>query len=411
MKMAAVIGLRGMQTDDNFELATNVTDAGEFNDIVCTTNGRRYCLKLEHTENPENDKFKPQQMFKLLHECFESYYNIQDRDKSEFLIYTNKRLGSTLSKHKLNMVVIDTVEKIFKTSDNGKIFNFTRCKNEKIDVYSGVEKYVKVNKGFRKLSASEKKCKVSMVTEFLEKLIMVTGQNGEVEELDDVIIKEIKEQDAIKVGDEMYKRELHPFKDYLQTWWWWNRNEKITTQILKTWLQEAKTACCSSLVSSLFDSCKTNLAETGDKFTDNEISILQAELYNKNAVHLTSDALTLCSKLLLDCLPQSKCNFVTFASLQSNINMLLHAWLGGHWEWLIVYCDSTVQQSDISDTCLKMSEDIKHDLSSKRVIILTEYSVQQITGFFPIDHRFNSEPRSDESDAMGLDKKMSNLKL
>ena len=71
---------------------------------------------------------------------------------------------------------------------------------------------------------------------------------------------------------------------------------------------------------------------------------------------MTSDALTLCSMLLLDCLDISKCIFVTFESLQSNKNMLLHACLGGNWEWLIVFCDSTVLQIDISDTCLDISE-------------------------------------------------------
>ena len=48
--MAADIGLRGMVKGDNFELATNVTNAGNFDDIVYTTNGRRYYLQLNTTK-------------------------------------------------------------------------------------------------------------------------------------------------------------------------------------------------------------------------------------------------------------------------------------------------------------------------------------------------------------------------
>jgi len=106
---------------------------------------------------------------------------------------------------------------------------------------------------------------------------------------------------------------------------------------------------------------------------------------------MTSDALTLCSILLLDCLPQSKCIFVTFESLQSNKNMLLHAWLGGHWEWLIVFCDSAVLQTDISDTCPEIFEFIKRGPSNKRAIIPTACSVQQISEFVCIEYTLNFE--------------------
>jgi len=142
------------------------------------------------------------------------------------------------------------------------------------------------------------------------------------------------------------------------------------------------------------------------KFSNSEISRLQAELSNNPAVHLRSDTLTLCSVLLLDCLDTSKCIFVTFESLQSNKNMLLHAWLGGNWEWLTVFCDSTVRQSDISDTCLQISEIIKSNHSNKRVIILTSNSVQQISNFDPIEYKFNFEHLSDVSQEIVLDKKI-----
>ncbi|GFG37966.1 hypothetical protein Cfor_11169 [Coptotermes formosanus] len=402
--MAAIIGLRGMQRGDDFELATNVKDAGNFDDLVYTTNGRRYCLQLKHTTTPDTNKLEPKDLIKLLHKSFESYYSIQDKDKSEFIIYTNKRLGQTLLGHKSKKAEDDRVKEVFKTSDEGEIRILISDKSTKLDVYSRVENLLKKSKGFDKLSASEQKSKLEMLTEFLNKLVMVTGQKAECE-LDDVIIEEIRKQDAVKDVPEMHERELLYLKSPLESWWR-KRNKQITPEVLRNWLQKAKTACYTSLVRSLFESCTKNLARTGIKFSDSETSRLQAELPNKPAVHLRTDALTLCSILLLDCLDTSKCIFVTLESLQSNKNMLLYAWLGGRWEWLIVSCDSTVQQSDISDTCLKISEISKRDPSDKRVIILTEQSVQQVRGFVPVEHVFSFEQLSKESQEMVLDKKI-----
>jgi len=124
--------------------------------------------------------------------------------------------------------------------------------------------------------------------------------------------------------------------------------------MFKEWLQRAKSEYYNPAVKSLRKSCTKKLDKTGIHFSVSKVSGLQAELSNKRAVHLRSNTLTLCSKLLLDCLDRSKCIFVTFELLQSNLNMLLHAWLGGHWQWLTVFCDSAVQQSDISDTCKKI---------------------------------------------------------
>ncbi|GFG38704.1 hypothetical protein Cfor_00322 [Coptotermes formosanus] len=404
IKMAAVIGLRGMQMGDNFELATNVKDAGNFDDLVYTTNGRRYCLQLKHTENPSAYKLEPSELAKLLHQCFKKYLNIQDRDKSKFIIFTNKRLGPKLSDHNRQKASDGTVEKVFETCDKGEIFNFIRDNNTDIDVYTRVEKLLKESTEFCNLRSSEQKAKLNMITEFLNKLIMVTGQKGEAQ-LDDVIIEEIRKYDAVKDVPEMHETELPHFKKLLKSWWR-NRKQKMTPEILKNWLQQAKDACCKSLVRSLFESCTKNLARTGIKFSDSEISRLQDELSNKAAVHLKSDALNLCSILLLDCLDTSKCIFLNFESLQSHKNMLLHAWLGGHWEWLIVSCDSAVLQRGISDTCINISEISKPQLSNKRVIILTEYSVQQVRGFLPVYHEFSFEQLSKQSQEMVLEKKI-----
>jgi hypothetical protein len=187
--------------------------------------------------------------------------------------------------------------------------------------------------------------------------------------------------------------------------WWRNRYENITLENLRNRLQEASTKGFSSIVRSLFNSCTKKLVRTGVKFSDIEVSRLQAELSDKPAVHLRSDALTPCSILLLDCLETSKCIFVTFESLLSNTNVLLQAWLGGHWEWRIVFRDSTDLQSDISEMCREIFGLIKRAPSSKRAIILSSCSVQQISDFVYIEHILNSEQLSDVSQAIVLDMK------
>jgi hypothetical protein len=82
IKMAAVIGLRGLDGGGSFELDTNVPDAGNFDDLVYEEDGRRYYLQLKHTENPDEYPLQPTELVELLHKCFESYYKIKDKDKS-----------------------------------------------------------------------------------------------------------------------------------------------------------------------------------------------------------------------------------------------------------------------------------------------------------------------------------------
>ena len=184
------------------------------------------------------------------------------------------------------------------------------------------------------------------------------------------------------------------------------QKRKNAPETLRNWLQEAKTAACAPVVTSLFKNCTKKLVGTGIKFSDSEISRLQAGLSDNRAVHLRSDALTLFSILLLDCLDTSKCIFVTLESLQSDKNKLLYAWRGGHWEWLTVFCDSTLQESVISSTFHEIYEIINRDSSCKQVIIMTECSVQQISGFVPIEHEFRFEQLSNKSQEIVLDKKV-----
>jgi len=401
--MAAVIGLRGLQRGESFELSSNRDDAGNFDDIVYKAGGRRYFLQLKHADNPDKNKMTEQGLVKLLQKCCKSYCyinhgeNFKDIpvDRSEFIIYTNKELEPKLRRHKKRQREVDI---FFKTSEKGEIFSFLQDKDRENDVYTLLENEMNQNKEFRNSSNGD------IVREFLNKLIIATGQKGQ-RELDEVIDEEMRKHDVARVDDELYKTELLEFKTQVEIWCR-NKNEKMTATVFRNWLQVAKTKACVSIIKSLFKSSTKKPVGTKMKFSDSEVSRLQVELSAKRAVHLRSDALTLCSILLLNSLDLSKCIFVTFDSLQCNTNMLLHAWLGGDWEWLIVFCDSTVQQSDISDTCINISESITHDHSTKRVIILTAYSVQQITGFHPVEHKFKFEQLSQKSQEIVLDKQI-----
>ena len=336
IKMAAIIGLRGMERGGNFEMSTNVTGSGNF-DIIYTTQGRQYFLQLKYADNPGTNKLLRAELKPLLNTCFMTYTSMADIDKWEFIIYTNQHLVSRLLKCTTEESDADT---IFKTSDKGKIFKFPPDDDKKNDVYTLLEESMTKSKEYKTLSDQEKESQHKRIREFLNKLIIISGQK-DLWELDDLIGEEIRKQDAVQVGCKKYRFILHHFKMPLENWWRSKKRENITPEMLKNWLQRAKTEAWSSNVSELFETCTKKLFKTGIKFSDSKVSQLQAELSDKPAVHLRSDALTLCSILLLDCLDTSKCIFVTFELLQSNKNMLLHAWLGGHWDWLIVFCDST----------------------------------------------------------------------
>ena len=401
IKMVAVIGLRGLQRGDAFELFCNREDAGNFDDIVYSAGGRRFFVQLKHADSPEKKKLTKGDLVTLLKKCFKSYCDIKHGDnfrdipldKSQFIIYTNKELTPALLKHKRRQSKVDI---FFKTCEKGEIFSFSPDENKQIDVYTLLENEVEKGQEF------PGSCDRETVSEFLNKLIMVTGQKGQ-RELDAVIDEEIRIHDVARVDNEVYKTELLEFKTQVEIWCR-GKNEKMTEIEFRNWLQEATTKACASVVRSLFKSCTKKLVGTDMRFSDSEVARLQAKISNNNAGHLRSDALTLCSILLLDCLYTSKCIFLTFESLQNNKNILLYAWLGGHWEWLIVFCNPTVPQTDISETCLTVSGIIKHAPSTKRVIILTVCSVQQISSFVPIPQEFKFEKLSKESQEIVLDK-------
>jgi ankyrin repeat protein len=399
--MVALIGLRGLLRDDSFELFCNRDDAGNFDDIVYTAGGQRYFIQLKHAERPDKNKLTKKDLKKLLPKCFEYYCKIKQNDtfkdipveNSQFIIYTNKELTPELQQHERTQTEVDI---LFKTCEKGEIFSFSPDKKKQTDVYTLLENALKKSKD------SPESCNRTMVNEFLNKLIMVTGQKGR-RELDELIDEGIRKHDVANVDNDVYKTELLGFKTQVEKWCR-DGKEQMTETMFRNWLQDAKTKACAPVVRSLFKSFTKNFVGTGMAFSDSEVLRLQAKLPDKRAVHLKSDALPLCSILLLDCLHTSKCIFVTFESLQSNKNMLLHAWLGGHWEWLIVFCDSAVQQSDFSDTCIKISDIIQCASSNKPVIILTSNTVQEIREFVPIEHKFNFEQLSKQSQEIALHK-------
>jgi len=174
-KMAAVIGIRGMKWGSDFQLSTNQEGCGNFDDLVYTTNTRRYFLHLKHIDNPDTTYPQPQDTVELLHKCFDSYFSIiQDPtfkdiplESSEFIIYTNQQLGSKCLKPSRQLREIDV---IFKTCDTGQIFNFTPGENKEIDVYKLGEDLMKKSTEFGDLSPTEREVKLKMISEFLKKI-------------------------------------------------------------------------------------------------------------------------------------------------------------------------------------------------------------------------------------------------
>ena len=401
IKMAALIGLRGLQRGDNFKLATNIKDAGYFDDFMYTAGGRRYFLQLTHTQNPDARKLVQSDLERIIHRCTETYHKMEDRDNSEFILYTNRLLGRGLLHHITEEADVDT---IFRTSMEGKIFKFATDSNKETGVHTLLGKSVTKSKEYVCLSDPQKESTLKKINEFLNRLTIFTGQKPQWQ-LDDLIAEEIRNQETIQSDEAQYKSIFHHFKRSVEDWWN-NRREYMTPEMVRNWLQRAKTEHFSLTVTGFYNSCTTKLVRTGIRFSSSEISSFKDRLSNNRAVHLWSDAFTLCSILLLDCLPKSQCIFVTFESLQSNTNILLQAWLGGHWQWLTVFCDSTVQQSDISYTCNKITEIIKLDPSNKQVIILTPCPIQQVGDFVTTEHKFKFEQLSVESQERVLDKKI-----
>ncbi|GFG37964.1 hypothetical protein Cfor_11167 [Coptotermes formosanus] len=395
VKMAALIGLRGMQRGDDFELATNVKDAGNFDDLVYTKNDRRYCLQLKHTPNPGTNKLTQPELVSLLHKCFEGYKTMTHKDQSVLIIYTNKLLGPRLAKHNTAKADVDS---IFKTSDEGKIFKFIPEKDKRSDIYTLLEKSLMESEQYSYLTHPKEEIK-----DFFNKLIIFTGQKDQWK-LDHLIAEEIRNHDAIEVDPTEYKSILQLFKEPLETWWRSKKRENMTPDMLNAWLQRAKTQYYTPLVRRLFEICKRKIVRTGIKFSHSEILRFQAELSNNSAVHLRSDALPLCGTLLLDCLPQPKRIFVNFECLQTQTDELLYAWLRGVWQWLIVSCDSTAEQSHVSHICEDIREGMRSVTSTKCLIVLTHCSVQGIQAFTPIDHRFEFEQLSQGSQEVVLDK-------
>ena len=402
-QIVALIGLRSLKRRDNFELFTNRDDDGKFVDIVYTADGRWYFIQPMHADSLGQDKLTKGELVRVLQKCFRSYCDIKcgkgirdiPADKSEFIIYTDRKLKPELS----HLTRIQTTGYVFfKTRDN-EIFKFISGKIEETDLYTLMENAVEGNQDIHGSSDRE------IISEFLSKVTLVASVECKWL-LDNEIRNEIKERDAnIKVPHETYIAELLYLNMRVDTWLKKGK-ETVTAEMFRIWLQEARTEACRAMVISLFVSCKKELVRTDITFTDSEISRLKAELSNMRSVHVRSDAFAICGKLLLKCLPESKCIFVTLKRLQSNTNKLLYAWLGGDWQWCVVFCDSEMLGNRVTDICPNMFSILKFVASNKYLIILTPFSIQQIQGFSPIDHKFKFEHLSKRSKKMVLRKKV-----
>jgi len=69
-----------------------------------------------------------------------------------------------------------------------------------------------------------------------------------------------------------------------------------------------------------------------------------------------------------------------------------------------VFCDSTFQPTDISNTYLDICSHIKSLPLNKHLIIQNQLSVQKIDGLSPIDYKFQFEHISKKSQEMVLQK-------
>ena len=403
-QLVTVIGLRALHRGDKFVLFTNTDDAGKFVDLVYTARGRRYFVELKHADSLHKNNLTKGELVAVLQKCFKSYCDIKHGkdfrdipvDKTEFIIYTNRRLEPELSQHTRIQKRGDV---FFKTHDM-----FIPDKIKETGVYTVLKKAVEGNNDIQGSRDRE------MVSEFLSKVILVASVKGKCQ-LDDEIRKEIEERiEEIKerVGEIKVSRQTYTAEQiYLSTrvdTWLKKRKECMTAEMFRKWLQEARTEACRAFVRSLFVSCKKELVTTGIKFADSEISRLQAELSNKRAVHIRSDAVALYSVMLLKCLPESKRIFVNMKSLQWDRNTLLHTWLGGNWQWCVVFCDSEIRGLHMLHMCLNMFSIMKPMVSNKCLIILTPFSLQQLQGFSSIDHKFKFEHLSKRSQKMIVDK-------
>jgi hypothetical protein len=260
IKMAAHIGLLGLKENENFKLYSNFENSGNFDDIVYETDNRSYRLQLKHSSIPNTQILHWDEMKKILLKCLESYSHIKESekekfDKMNFIIYTNRELAKGLSEHERKELEPGI---FFATCDN-KIFNFIPDNDTNTDVYT-------------RLTDLLEESKKDMVKEFLNRLIIATGQKGNSEldklipkeiknqdpiqddeaedkaigqkghfEKDELIPKEIKNQDAIQGDEAQYNSIFHHFKNPLENWWRNTKGEAMTPEILRNWLQRAMT--------------------------------------------------------------------------------------------------------------------------------------------------------------------------
>jgi hypothetical protein len=104
--------------------------------------------------------------------------------------------------------------------------------------------------------------------------------------------------------------------------------------MFRNFLEEVDNEACCLLLNTLWASSRS--FSVREFILPSVKSRFQARLSNKPAVHLRSDAPALCTLLLMQCLPVSKCIYMNFESLKNDKSKLLDAWLEGDCSWLVV---------------------------------------------------------------------------
>ena len=125
-----------MKRRDNSELYTNRDDACNFVDTVYTADGRWYFLQPKHADHLDENKLTKGEQVIVLQLRFKPYCDIKGgkgiRDilvgKSEFIIYTDRKLKPELSQHTRTQTRGCV---FFKTRDS-EIFKFVPGKIKKL---------------------------------------------------------------------------------------------------------------------------------------------------------------------------------------------------------------------------------------------------------------------------------------
>jgi uncharacterized membrane protein YgcG len=203
----------------------------------------------------------------------------------------------------------------------------------------------------------------------------------------------------------------------------------MTPEMFRTWMHKAKTEHFTSLVQSLVNGrfIAKLVVRNEIMFSDSAIMDLQSKICFTRAIHLRSKATALCGKLLLDWLMRPKYHHYfkdrsIFISVKDLLNInrrdntnskqmllrVMNAWLGGHWKWLVVFCESTIYCRYLLYICFDTISDMIRTLPRllKGVIIVNDSCIPIRDGFVSIKYEFSFDQLTRQSQELILKKKV-----